>query len=398
MAGYNKHFLFAMGIFGTYIATSNILSFSLPLLALDISGTGTGLALIKGAGFIPNIVLAVFVGVINDRLRKSTGFRVYSAMLAVAALGLWAGLVAGMISIVGLMVFMIGFNAVGYALGNMQLTLIRLVVGHDKLAEATALTSAVNSTITTIAPAVGGLLLYLLGHINLVGAIALMLIVASFGSLAVQPDEAEPTPTPFMTALAEGWDAFRSNRDLIMMTIAVVMTNAAEGAFVVAVLIKLTSTFGANEFEIGVIFAFSGVGGVIGSLYAARLRRYLGVRLSFYSPMLVLAAVHIAAMLAPNLITLAIVYVADGAVSLFSAISIWSYRQEAVSAAHMGRVAGITGAIFKIGMPPVILLAGWMTDVDALNAVFWMAAGIMISAALFLSLIAGWGWPQRKPI
>ncbi len=398
MTGYNKHFLIAMGVFGAYIASSNILSFSLPLLALDISGTGTGLALIKGAGFIPNIVLAVFVGVINDRLRKSTGFRVYSSTLAIAALALFAGLAAGMISITGLMVFMIAFNAVGYALGNMQLTLIRLVVPHEKLADATALTSAVNSTITTVAPAVGGLLLYLLGHTNLVGAIAVILLLASLASMAVQPEETTPTPIPFSAALREGWHAFRTNRDLVMMTVAVVLTNAAEGAFVVAVLIKLTSVLGANEFQIGVIFALSGMGGVIGSLFAARLRRYLGVRLSFYAPMLVLAAVHIAAMLAPNLITLAIVYIADGAVSLFSAISIWSYRQEAVSAAHMGRVAGITGAIFKIGMPPVIFLAGWMTDAGALNAVFWMAAGIMVTAALFLSFVAGWGLPARKPI
>ncbi len=398
MTRYNSNFLIAMGVFATYVAANNILSFSLPLLALKLSNSGTGLALIKGAGFIPNIVLAVFVGVINDRLRKSTGFRVYSAVLALAAIGLWAALAAGVVGIAGLMVFMIAFNAVGYALGNMQLTLIRLVVDHDKLANATALTSAVNATITTVAPAVGGLLLYWLGHTHLVGVLAGLLVAASFAAFAVTPAETTPPRTAFFAALSEGWAAFRSNRDLMMMTVAVVLTNAAEGAFTVAILIKLSISLTANEFEIGLVLALGGIGGVIGSVFAARIRQVLGVRLAFYAPIWILAALHILAWIAPNLPTVAVVYFLDGAVSLFFAISIWAYRQESVSAQHMGRVAGITGAIFKIGMPPVILLAGWMTDVGALGPVFWLAAGIMVLAAAFLSLVAGWGLPRRAPL
>ena len=60
----------------------------------------------------------------------------------------------------------------------------------------------------------------------------------------------------------------------------------------------------------------------------------------------------------------------------------------------MGRVAGLTGAIFKIGMPPVILLAGVLSDAGSLAAVLVLAAAINACAALFLAYPARWGWPR----
>ena len=85
----------------------------------------------------------------------------------------------------------------------------------------------------------------------------------------------------------------------------------------------------------------------------------------------------------------------EGAFSIFYAIGVWSYRQESTEAAHMGRVAGITGAIFKLLMPPVLFLAGILTDAETVAAACWLAAGLNLGAAVFLSTVAGWGLPRR---
>ena len=172
---HNRTFLIAMSVFASYVLAFELLSFTLPLLALDISGTGTGLALIKGAGFIPNIIFAIFIGVINDRLRKSFGFRLYTGLLAFCTALLWLGLMRDLVSIPALAVFMIVFNATGYALGNMQLTLIKLTVPQSQLGSATALSAGINSTINTIAPAIGGLALLWFGHTSLTGGITALL-------------------------------------------------------------------------------------------------------------------------------------------------------------------------------------------------------------------------------
>ncbi|MEO0917430.1 MAG: MFS transporter [Pseudomonadota bacterium] len=239
--GYNRHFLTATGIIAAVILAQNMLSFALPLLALEISGTGSGLALIKGAGFIPNILFAIFVGVINDRMRKATGFRIYSLLLAGSCAALWALMLADLVSIANLALFVIFLNAVGYAISNLQFTLLRLTVPQERLSDATALGSAINSVITTVGPALGGLALFTLGGTGLVGCVTLLLVISAIAAFTVQPDETLAPQAPFWPSLREGFSVFANNRELVMMTIAVVLTNAAAGAFMVGLLLKLKS-------------------------------------------------------------------------------------------------------------------------------------------------------------
>lgn len=372
-----------------------MLSFALPLLALEISGTGSGLALIKGAGFIPNILFAIFVGVINDRMRKATGFRIYSLLLAGSCAALWALMLADLVSIANLALFVIFLNAVGYAISNLQFTLLRLTVPQERLSDATALGSAINSVITTVGPALGGLALFTLGGTGLVGCVTLLLVISAIAAFTVQPDETLAPQAPFWPSLREGFSVFANNRELVMMTIAVVLTNAAAGAFMVGLLLKLKIDLSANDFQTGLVVAAAGVGSVIAATYAPRIRRALGYRAAFFWPIWLLGLLSLATAAAPTLLILFVVSFCEGAVSIFYDIGIWSYRQESTEAAHMGRVAGITGAIFKLGMPPVIFLAGWLADANALTSVFVLATSLFVTAALFLSFIAGWGWPRR---
>lgn len=395
---YNRHFLIATGVISAYMLAQNMLAFALPLLALEISGTGQGLALIKGAGFIPNIVFAVFVGVINDRLRKATGFRLYTALLTLSCGALLGVMMNGQISLIGLAVFVVLFNAVGYALSNLQLTIIRLTVPQDRLSDATALGSAINATITTLGPAIGGFALLTLGSTGLVGAVSMLLMLCAFAAFAINPEENLVAPAPFWQALREGASVFAANRELVMMTIAVVLTNAATGAFTVGLLLKLKSGLLANEFQIGLVLAAAGAGSVIAASIAPRIRRRMGYRAAFFWPIWLLAMIYLAAAAAPTLGWMFVIGFAQGAVTLFYDIGIWSYRQETTDSAHMGRVAGITGAIFKLLMPPVIFLAGWLADAEAIGAVFVMAALINIAAAVFLSVAAKWGWPRGAAV
>lgn len=393
---YSPDFKIALGVVGSIAMVQTILSFSLPLLAFELSQSGTGLALIKGAGFIPNIIFAIVIGVINDRMRKAQAFRRYAAgLMGVTALLLGA-VVSGHISLPGLMIFMIVFNGLSYASNNAQMTLIRLTVPESHLSDATALSSMVFSVISTIGPAVAGFLLLQLDHTGVIALCAGVLALSLLSTFRLNPDETLPAPQPFWASLREGWQVFIANRELVMMTVVIVLTNAAAGAYETALVLKLKTNPDVNDFEIGVVLAAAGVGAVLASRYAARIRRHLGYRAAFFWPIWALAAICLAVIPDWPLWVLCSLSLLEGGLALFFAIGVWSYRQESTEAQHMGRVAGLTGAIFKIGMPPIIILSGAMTDHGSLSAVFCMAAGINICAALFLAYPARWGWPTRR--
>ena len=391
---YSADFTTALFVVAAIAAAQTILAFSLPLLAFELSGAGTGLALIKGAGFVPNILFAVLIGVLNDRTLKATAFRRYTLGLATTTALLCAAVLLERLSLPGLVLFMVVFNGLAYATSNAQMTLIRLAVPQAHLSDATALTSTVLAVVTTAGPAVAGLMLLGLGHAGVIAACAGLLALTALGALTLRPEEALDPPRPFLPSLVEGWRVLRANRELCAMTVVIVLTNAAEGAYATALILKLKTEAGANAFEIGLVLAAAGVGAVLGSRHAARVRRRLGYRAAFFWPIWGLAALYLAVILDWPVWALCGLSFLEGGLSLFFAIGVWSYRQESTEARHMGRVAGLTGAIFKIGMPPVILLAGVLSDAGSLAAVLVLAAAINAAAALFLAYPARWGWPR----
>lgn len=390
---YTADFNTALFVVGAIAAAQTVLGFTLPLLAFEISGEGTGLALIKGVGFVPNILFAIFVGVVNDRLRKAAAFRRYAVGLALATGLLLAAALTDRLSLPALALFVVLFNGLAYATGNAQMTLIRLTVDEGRLSDATALTSTVHAVVTTAGPAVAGFALLHLGHTGVIAACALLLALTAAGTFTLNPSETLPPPAPFWPSLSEGWQVLTANRELVAMTVVIVLTNAAEGAYATALILKL-KTGGADAFEIGVVLAAAGVGAVFASRAAAPARRRFGYRTAFFWPIWGLAALYLAVALDWPLIVLGALSFIEGGLSLFFAIGVWSYRQESTEARHMGRVAGLTGAIFKIAMPPVILLAGVLSDAGSLGAVFALAAAINAGAALYLAYPARWGWPR----
>lgn len=390
----NRIFLTATFVMTVVMLTQNMLGFALPLLALEISGQGSDLALIKGAGFIPNILFAIFVGVINDRMRKAFGFRLYTSLLTGACALLTVSLLGGTPSVFGMAVFMILLGALGYALGNLHMTLIRLVVAEDHLPSAISLGSALNAIITTIGPAVAGFALLWFGYAGLTLVITCIMVLATCATFTIYPAESLPAKRPFWPALREGWQVFIANRELVMMTVVIVLTNAAEGAFGVALILKLKAGLFLTEAEIGLVLAAAGIGAVLGASLAPKLRKIAGYRAAFFWPIWALSAVYLAVAATKSVPLIYVLSFLEGALSLFFAIGVWSYRQETTAAAHMGRVAGLTGAIFKLLMPPVIILAGVLADADAVAHVFALAAGINAVAALFLVFVARWGLPR----
>ncbi|MEY1555755.1 MFS transporter [Yoonia sp. R2331] len=394
---YGPDFSIALAIIAAIALAQTVLGFTLPLLAFEMSASGTGLALIKGAGFIPNILFAIFIGVINDRTTKARAFRSYTMGLALVTALLCLAALTDFVSLPGLMLFMVIFNGLSYATSNAQMTLIRLTVPHAHLSDATGLSSTVFSVISTVGPAVAGLALVALGHIGVITACMVLMLATAALARRLNPPEDLPPPQPFWPALAEGWHVLRANRELLMMTVVIVLTNAAAGAFDTALILKLKTAVASNDFQIGVVLAFGGLGAITGSRFAAPLRRAMGYRAAFFWPIWALAALYLTIIADLPIWAYCLISFLDGWLALFFAIGVWSYRQESTAAAHMGRVAGLTGAIFKIGMPPVIILSGWLTDAGALPAVLMMAAGIMAASGLFLAWVAGWGWPRLTP-
>lgn len=63
-----------------------------------------------------------------------------------------------------------------------------------------------------------------------------------------------------------------------------------------------------------------------------------------------------------------------GLAPMILSIGVWSFRQETTPPELMGRVTGLTGSIFKLGMPFAIFGSGLLTVLVGVRAIFLLGA------------------------
>lgn len=60
-------------------------------------------------------------------------------------------------------------------------------------------------------------------------------------------------------------------------------------------------------------------------------------------------------------------------------VCVYSYRQEQTPASPMGCIGGITGTLFRLGMPVVMYLSGWV--------IAWWGAPVVFLASALANLV-----------
>ncbi|MNI89021.1 hypothetical protein D3C73_1463710 [compost metagenome] len=85
-----------------------------------------------------------------------------------------------------------------------------------------------------------------------------------------------------------------------------------------------------------------------------------------------------------------------GCFETISTVSIWTFRQETTPYRLIGRVSGITGSLFKLGMPFAIIASGWISELSGPRTVFLVtiAVNLLIFAGCRLSPL----WGARRKV
>lgn len=195
----------------------------------------------------------------------------------------------------------------------------------------------------------------------------------------------------FWADLGEGWVALRSNHALWQITLLVIFLNASAG------MVDAISVFFAKDHlhlstaMVGVILGAEGFGGLVGSRLVAWSRHTFGSGGSLGMTILALAVCDVIPMFSNRVWPFAIALFGIGLFSTIESVIIWTFRQETTPPELIGRVSGLTGSIFKLGMVWTILGSGWLATLAGTWTVY-LAAGIgnLVMFAIFTRL------PLRK--
>lgn len=359
----------------------------LPLLMYELTHSSVSMTTMRTAELLPNFFFAIIIGILVDRVSKKR-WALWMLGLQAVLLVLFAVLYkSGSQQL--MMYYMIGFLLMtfGYGFFNVQVSLTKQTAPPSKLTEANARISFIETFVTIMGPALTGLLLLFsdLSDGLLVTALLFILCLAFVSLLpSEEPKPANRPPFNMVIEFREGWRAFTSNRTLFQLTIFVMFINCSFTVVQTCLVFHAKDVMQMSSSLLAIILSAAGVGGLAGSMVTSKLRVRFGSG-KVYGFSLILHAVGsgLLALGGASMTSFVIALFLIGFATSFHGISVYTIRHEQTPSHLMGRIAGITGTIFRIGMPPTMYMSGWIIDAWGTSVIF---TGAVVWNVIFLLL------------
>lgn len=375
---------FALLLASTFLLTigNKIYELVLPLMMYDITHSSVAMASMRTAELLPNLLFGMLIGVVVDRVNKKRW--VLSMVLAQAIL---------LLSLVGLaqanqpflpLYYLIGFLLMTFNYGffNAQISLTKLSVPADQLISANAKLTFAETFVGIMGPAFSSLVL-MLSHTHDGLLITAGLYVISFfllKGLSVQEIVSPQKHGSFWGELREGWHVFRANRLLVMMTLYVILLNCTMTVVSTTMIFYAKDELKLTSAVLALTLSAAGIGGLAGSMVAKRLRDQFGLGRLFGLSMIGAGLSFLLTYTANSPALLALALIVNGFSLALYTVSVYTFRLEQTPAQLMGRISGITGTLFRLGMPATVYAAGWIM-------LWWGSSVIFLVSAICNLLI-----------
>jgi len=382
--------------FGTYIAVITV-----PLLVLylqEAAGQTDTAALDFAIAYAletaPTLLVGLVGGVLLDRVHLRPVMIATDLLRACAFFYLAAQFPNYGVGTVFAMAFIVGslttlFDGALYAM-------IPALVPKERLSDANSFVTASIQSMFAFGPLVGGILaavfagpqvgLFINGATFVISAWTLKYV----GRVAhhADPGDRQSWWAEFLVGIKHIWNEPR----LRISTISAAIPNFVMG-FVEATLVVLaTVVLGAqSETEIGILYFFMGLGGLIGALFAPRITRLLGLGKSMTSGLAFAGVALLFFMFTSyGILAMALLFAFMFGVSVIN-IPLATIRQIYAGEKMLGRVITAARAIGWATLPLGALLGGWLGNTETTYP--WVARLfplILIGCALWLFTTVIW--------
>jgi len=332
-------------------------------LVLRLTGSGVDLGIVVGLQFLPMLLFGPVGGLVADRINKRRLLYLTQAGGGVLALVLGILVVTHEVQLWQVYVLAAMLGMVNVFDNPARQTFIMEMVGREDLPNAVSLNTVVMNASRVVGPAIGGVIITLVGlgvcfFVNAASYIAVIV-----GLSMMRSAELHPTGT-VRRAKGQIRDGFRyvwrtpSLRNTLL-AVAVIGIFAYNFTVTLALLAKDTFHGGAGTYS--VLTACMGAGAVVGGLLAAHRARPTPRLLEVLA--LVFGGLLGAVALAPTLATAAVLIVFMGAASIGFIATANASLQLGADPAMRGRVMALYAMAFlgttPIGAPLVGAIAQW---------------------------------------
>ena len=367
---------------------SMIQSVAAAWLMTDLTDSHLLIALVQAGTTIPVMLLGIFAGAIADNFDRRRVMLAAQTGMLIASAALTLATYLDAITPLTLLFFTLAVGC-GTALnGPAWQASVRIQVGPKDLPQAIALNTIAFNLARSVGPALGGLLISIVGTAAAFGLNALSYVALIVVLLRWHPETLPPRRTPMLSAIAAGLH-FCAHSDPVRRVLVRGFAFGFGAAGFQALLPSLVrDRLAGTEIVYGLCLAAFGAGSIFAALWVGAARRRWGSDRVVTAASLVFAAAMLPVALTTSLPALMVAaFVAGGAwVSTLTTLNVAMQLRSPEDI--LGRCLSIYQAVTFGAMALGAYALGSMADLTSLPDAILASAGWLLLSALVLRFVA----------
>ena len=369
---------------------------ALAFAVIELGGSASDVGLVLAAGVLPRVATLLAGGVVADRTSRRA-VMLTADLVRLASQGTMAVLVISGDGELWMLAALAGVTGAGMGFfGPASTGLLPEIVSDEELQPANALRFTATSASEILGPALAGVLVAAAG-----AGWAIAVDAATFAASAVclallrPPAREVRERSSFFTDLREGWVAFSSRRWVWTFVLYFAVANLFWGAWTALGPVVADRDLGGAAVW-GSILAAMGIGALVGSLLATRVRPgrpllfVAGMEAFFGLPLVFLAAAAPPAVLAVGTFF--------SGVGAMLGMSVWeSTLQLHIPRESLSRVSSYDWFGSYAVVPLGLALWGGVADAIGVQTLLWMASALFGASVLALLAVPDiWRFRSRE--
>jgi MFS family permease len=371
---------------------SHVTMIAIPLLAaITLDASAFEIALLSAASSSAFLLVALQAGAWVDRMRKKRVMVVTDIMRAVTIGSIPLAQVFGVLTIWQLYVVALVTSVLTVFFDVAYQSYLPILVKKDQLVDGNGKIGASQSFAQFAGPGIGGGLVTLVGAAYAVLLDALSFVWSTIATALIRDPEVPPDRRPpevkLRTEIAEGL-GFVLRHPILKKVVGCTATcNFFSSMFGAIEIVFLVRVLDASPAVVGVVFALSAVGGLLGAVFCNRLARKIGSARIIWVSLLVTVPFAFAAPLAFRgwgVLLISVSGFALGFASVVYNVAQVSYRQAVTPPTLLGRMNASTRFIVWGVMPLGALTGGALAEVIGIRETLFVAAAGSLLAPLWV--------------
>jgi len=375
----------AVSLLGTSIST-----LALPILVLALTHSPAQAGLIEAAQTIPYLLLSLPAGALVDRWNRKVVMIVCDLARLIAYGSVPFAYALGHLTTIQFyfVAFLSGTAFVFFTIAN-DASLPR-VVPQAQLAQANALNASAESAAGLIGPGLSGFIISLLRTIIAGGVLAYLIdslsylvsgLSLGFMRATFQEKRASGQAGSLLSEVAQGLHFLWQDRRIRTLAFLITCIGIFSSPAGLALIVLAQQNLHTNVGIIGIIFSVGSAGGLLGSLIAGPIKRYLRFGSIIIATTVAEAlAVALLAVAASPIMLMVGMGIISAAIPIFGVTQL-SYRQSTIPDSMQGRTSSVFDMLFFGGQPLGAAIGGLLIGPLGPRAVLWgIALGLGLSA------------------